>query len=202
MRLKYKLIPLTKELKLAYNVKNRFFRNILLKDGESVRKRQYNIIMHNHISARLEESYLSTKSRRIEYRYPFLDVKLIEYYFSLPAKFKYNNGYGRWIFRKVMEEILPQEILWEKSNLGTVIPYVHYLIIKDESIIRDIIEDGKNNNFHFFNYKKLHWILDQLKERDFHRNMNFSGRNFLNSISILILQKWQREGKIDIGIKC
>jgi hypothetical protein len=38
--------------------------------------------------------------------------------------------------------------------------------------------------------------VGELKQKD------YGLRAFQSPISVLILQKWQREGRIDIGIKC
>jgi asparagine synthase (glutamine-hydrolysing) len=199
----YEAVAISPNLRKKYRTKAIYYKATKTRFFKSVKEQQYYILMHNHIPDRLEESYLSTKSYRIAYRFPFFDAKLIEYYYSLPTKFKNNQGYGRWIFRKAMEDLLPKEICWQKRKEGPVIPYVPDLFQPDEEKFRKLIDESRSQNkYHYIDYEKLNRGLNQLINRNkktrFHGNL----RIFRNSIGILILQKWQREGKIDIGIKC
>lgn len=199
----YAAVTVSLNLRKKYKTKVTYYKARKPRLFKSVKERQYYILMHNHIPDRLEESYLSTQSYRIAYRFPFFDAKLIEYYYSLPTKFKNNHGYGRWIFRKAMEDLVPRDICWQRRKEGPVIPYGLYLIQQDEIKFRKLINESRSqNNYHYIDYEKLNRILNQIMNRN--KRAKFFGNLmiFRNSISVLILQKWQREGKIDIGIKC
>lgn len=56
----------------------------------------------------------------IEARYPFFDRRLMEFCLALPAEQKLAYGWNRWVQRRSMAGILPQEIQWRprKGNLG------------------------------------------------------------------------------------
>ena len=59
----------------------------------------------------------TTASHGLEVREPFLDLKFIKHYFSLPANIKCpRNGIEKYHLRKALEvtfrDILPNEILW------------------------------------------------------------------------------------------
>ena len=54
----------------------------------------------------------------IEVRLPFLDHKLVQFAFSLPASFKMNDGYGKYLLRRAMDDMLPNEITWRKDKVG------------------------------------------------------------------------------------
>jgi hypothetical protein len=45
-------------------------------------------------------------------------------------------------------------------------------------------------------------MLSALKDMGAIKQEDFNLRAFQSAISVLILQKWQREGETDIGIKC
>ena len=200
---RFKIFAFDRSLGMKLGMKKRFFSLVQMPSDTDVRKRQYKHIMHPHIVDRLENSYFLAKAKGIEYRYPFLDVKLIEFFYSIPSEYKYKNATSRYLFRMAMEGILPEEIRLREDKTGATIPNVMYRIVKDEGIFRDLIEEGrKKNRFHYVNYDKLHWMLDQFKHKEKREKMNFGPRAFLSPMSVLILQKWQREGKIDIGIKC
>ena len=75
--------------------------------------------------------------------------------------------------------------------------------MQDEGLIVEIIEDGRvKNKYHYVDYNNLYWMINQMKFDHKRKKMLFTPKMFITPLSILILQKWQREGKIDIGIKC
>jgi asparagine synthase (glutamine-hydrolysing) len=49
-------------------------------------------------------------------RFPFLDYRLVEYAFSLPAAQKIRNGWTKWVLRQAMEGILPEEVRWKRGK--------------------------------------------------------------------------------------
>lgn len=51
----------------------------------------------------------------IEGRTPFLDKDLVEFACSLPYEYKIRNGHGKYILKKTMERMLPDEILYRKK---------------------------------------------------------------------------------------
>ncbi len=53
-----------------------------------------------------------------ELRLPFLDHKLVEFVFRLPASFKIRDGWTKWLLRSTMQDKLPQEIVWRKDKIG------------------------------------------------------------------------------------
>ena len=53
-----------------------------------------------------------------EVRLPFLFHELVEFAFSLPASMKINEGFTKWILRKLMSDKLPGDIVWTKRKTG------------------------------------------------------------------------------------
>ncbi|MBC7813258.1 MAG: lasso peptide isopeptide bond-forming cyclase [Burkholderiales bacterium] len=55
-----------------------------------------------------------------EPRYPFQDIRLIEFCLALPPQQKLHQGWNRMVLRRAMEGILPKEIQWRggKSHLS------------------------------------------------------------------------------------
>jgi len=52
----------------------------------------------------------------IELRHPFFDKRLVEFCLAIPTEQKISNGWDRYIMRRAMSEILPEEIQWRKSK--------------------------------------------------------------------------------------
>jgi len=200
---RYRSFAIDISLEQKYRMNKRFFSNIGFPGKADVREFQYFRLMHPNIPVRMEETDLLAQQHGIEYRYPFLDVKLVGFFYSLPSEYKYKNGQGRYLFRKAMEGILPDKVRLRTDKAGTTIPNVLARVVKDEGVFREIIEEGRgNNSYHYVDYDKLHGMLDTFKQFGDPKEYNIPPRSFLSPMSVLILQKWQREGKIDIGIKC
>lgn len=199
----YNTFAIHKGLARKYRMKRKFFNATSFPVKPDVRAMQYFRLMYPSIPERIEETYLLAQQHGIEYRYPFLDVKLIEYFYSLPSEYKYRDGMGRYLYREAMKEILPEKIRRRTDKSGNTIPYVFAWVLKDEEIFRKTIHEGRQNNAcHYVNYDKLDDMLDILKDPAKFKEKDFDLRAFQSAISVLVLQQWQREGKIDIGIKC
>jgi len=54
----------------------------------------------------------------VEVRLPFLDHRIAEFLFSLPAHVKIRAGWTKWLLRKSMTDILPDAITWRKDKTG------------------------------------------------------------------------------------
>lgn len=79
-------------------------------NAASMRKRQLNMFQNGHIQARIDAWAAAGMGDRVEYSYPLLDKRLIEYALALPAELYYKNGLPRYITREAMRGILPDEI--------------------------------------------------------------------------------------------
>ena len=53
-----------------------------------------------------------------EVRLPFLSHELVQFVFSLPAHFKINDGWSKWLLRQSMANSLPQNIVWRTDKIG------------------------------------------------------------------------------------
>jgi len=53
-----------------------------------------------------------------EVRLPFLYHELVSFLFSLPSRYKINDGWTKWILRLTFSDLLPSEIIWRKEKIG------------------------------------------------------------------------------------
>ena len=53
-----------------------------------------------------------------EVRLPFLYHELVSFLFSLPSRYKINDGWTKWILRLTFSDLLPPEIIWRKEKIG------------------------------------------------------------------------------------
>lgn len=82
-----------------------------------------------------------------EVRLPFLYHELVEFLFSLPATYKMNMGWTKYIMRSAFEDILPKEITWRVDKVGYEPPQKKWMEMTEvkERIRhnkRMLVEDG------------------------------------------------------------
>ncbi|MES1215609.1 MAG: asparagine synthase-related protein, partial [Bacteroidota bacterium] len=75
-----------------------------------------------------------------EVRLPFLDHKLVEFVFSLPAQFKIKEGWTKWLLRKASQNKLPAEIVWRKQKVGFEPPQQQWMQHKR---VQEAIQESK-----------------------------------------------------------
>jgi len=99
----------------------------------------------------------------LTHRHPFWDRRLIEFCVGLPPDQIIRNGWGRWILREAMEDILPPSIQWrpDKANLGP--NFVQNFQSMGASAIASLFDDS-GRIWHFVDRQVLKEVYEQLKE--------------------------------------
>lgn len=75
-----------------------------------------------------------------EVRLPFLDHFLAEYIYSLPSDYKIHNGYTKWVLRKSMNGILPDNIVWNANKTAFEPPQQQWM---SNPVVMDQIRASK-----------------------------------------------------------
>jgi asparagine synthase (glutamine-hydrolysing) len=96
-----------------------------------------------------------------EIRLPFLDHELVSFVFSLPSSYKIRHGYTKWILRKAMKGILPDEITKNKRKTGFEPPQKLWMNSKkfidlSHEAIKELIRLGILNNSALDELGKVH----------------------------------------------
>ncbi|HMQ03355.1 MAG TPA: asparagine synthase (glutamine-hydrolyzing) [Pyrinomonadaceae bacterium] len=78
----------------------------------------------------------------IESRVPFLDHKLVEFSARLPDAFKLRGKTTKWILRKAMKGVLPEEIL-TRSKMGFPVPLGQWFRGEFKHIVDDLVLDER-----------------------------------------------------------
>lgn len=92
---------------------------------ETERQNHYRLLTRNVMPQTLELLDKAAGAFSIELRFPFFDKRLIEFCLALPPEQKLNQGWGRVVMRRAMNNILPKEVQWraKKSNLHPSFEY-------------------------------------------------------------------------------
>lgn len=83
----------------------------------------------------------------VEIRMPYLDYRIVEFAFRLPAHFKINNGFSKFILRQASRGMLP------------------------DAIVNNKIKSGWNSPMgEWFNTVWKEWLLDEISSVDFNQS--------------------------------
>jgi len=107
----------------AYDLKWRYFETARFDAGYTDLKRfTLEKRWMPFVPTRMENCTLMAAARKIEYRWPLLDVRLVKCWLSIPSKENYSRGMGRYLHRRAVAGVIPDLVNWKKSkNMGNVI---------------------------------------------------------------------------------
>jgi asparagine synthase (glutamine-hydrolysing) len=74
-------------------------------------------------------------------RLPFLSHELVEFLFSLPARFKIRKGRTKWLLRQSMQDWLPPELVWRTDKVGFEPPQKNWM---EHNRVQQMIQDAKS----------------------------------------------------------
>ena len=78
----------------------------------------YDSIRHTHLPHMLRWEDRNSMAHSIESRVPFLDHRLVEKSFYIPAALKLKNGINKYILRQAMKNTVPDLILNRSDKIG------------------------------------------------------------------------------------
>lgn len=85
-------------------------------DLRSGRAAMQTLLALGTISERVEDWAISGRSKGLDYLYPLLDRRMMEFAYRLPSSVFRKGGIKRWFFREMMRDQLPEQIRTEQSK--------------------------------------------------------------------------------------
>ena len=79
-------------------------------------------IVEREFNGILNYEDMTSMLNSVEMRSPFLDFRIVSLGLSLPGSIKLKDGYSKWILRKSLGDVLPQDICWSNWKLGYAVP--------------------------------------------------------------------------------
>ena len=119
------------------------FPTLIKRSNKNLQQRLYQDFFLLSLKSLLKYEDINSMRFSVEARLPFMDYRLVEFIFSLPANFKYRNGKTKWILRKAMRGIVPDKIINRIDKKGFEYPEKKWFYDKKE-IIKEIIQQGKD----------------------------------------------------------
>jgi asparagine synthase (glutamine-hydrolysing) len=118
-------------------------------EAESLQKALYQDVAQHAVEyLRVDDRASSAFS--MECRHPFLDHRIIEFAFSLPATQKIRNGWTKYIMRNAMKGLIPESVRRKRKKFGTPIPQQRWMRELNDNIIK-LLESNKFREREYFN---------------------------------------------------
>lgn len=126
---------------------------------------------------------IASMANSIEARSPFLDHKLLEFSMNIPCSFKIKNGVRKYILKRALSDILPDEIL-NRNKMGFSIPLIYWFRNGLKGFAYQTILDNSEGIKQFFNLNYVKQLLDE----------HVSGRkNHAQRIwALIVFEMWYR----------
>ena len=86
--------------------------------GIGVRRTQLRLLRSGFLSEYMENYAASGAQHGIEYRYPLLDRRLLEFALRLPPEQFRRGRWNRWLMRYALRSVLPSAVCWNQDKAG------------------------------------------------------------------------------------
>jgi asparagine synthase (glutamine-hydrolysing) len=126
-----------------------------------------------HIAERCEFWYIHGLKHGIEYRYPLIDKRIVEYVLKIPSEFLFKKSFSRILMRDLCSSYLPEEICFCKSKLDYALFTKHEEIINSlsQQFIVEIGDWKSNSDLDFIDFPLLEKDIALFKNNP--RSKNF-----------------------------
>lgn len=113
--------------------------------------------MVDNILVKVDRTSMATS---LEARVPLLDYKMVEFALSLPARMKVKGSLTKAFFKKAMEGILPNEIIYRQKE-GFSIPIKNWLRTDLKEIMLEYLSEKRVKEAGLFNYLYIKKMTDE-----------------------------------------
>lgn len=124
---------------------NRYFKYPTRDTTGTVKQQELKVIESPHVLYRLEDSAVGAASYGVDYRYPLLDVRLLQFCLALPSHMKINKGIKRNMIRQATQGILPDKIRLRHDKSRATVPTSRLRVMHDQELINHYLTAIKNN---------------------------------------------------------
>ncbi len=102
----------------------------------------------------------ASMAHSLEVRVPVLDYKLVEWASSLPQAFKLRRGEGKYVFKKMLEPDLPNDVLY-RSKMGFSVPLAAWFRGPLRVPLQNAMRDGALAESGWLNPSVLNRLVNQ-----------------------------------------
>ena len=111
------------ELVQRYGLEDRYFEDARFDAGYTdLKKFTLEKRWMPFVPTRMENCTLMAAGRRIDYRWPLLDVRLVRLFLSIPSEENFHRGMGRYLHRRAIDGVVPDLVAWKPGkDMGALI---------------------------------------------------------------------------------
>jgi asparagine synthase (glutamine-hydrolysing) len=114
------------------------------RDGTSnfrltARERHQQELESPHLTLDLELLDKVSAAFSIESRHPFFDKRLVEFCLALPPEQKLSQGWTRYVFRRAMASVLPEEVCWRTSKADFSVNFLQAIKKYDKALLKQLL---------------------------------------------------------------
>jgi len=116
------------------------------------KRESYLLTKHTNLPGILRQVDRNSMAFSVEARVPFLDYRLVEFFYRLPSIAIMKDGYTKYLYRTAMKDIIPEKIRLRTNKIGFEMPERLWLLNSKEYISEFL------NNYsedHIFNIKLI-----------------------------------------------
>ena len=157
----------------SYSLIERYYNELREIDNKAdfLKRLTYIEIKHRFPELLLMRADKMTMAHSLEGRVPFLDKRLVELAFQIPTSIKIKNNTSKYILKKAVEGIIPDEIIWREKQ-GFATPMSEWL--KPESKVSkeliNIIYKSKIKERDILNYEFVNRLIWTHQKRGVEHN--------------------------------
>ncbi|MCI0515551.1 asparagine synthase (glutamine-hydrolyzing) [candidate division KSB1 bacterium] len=156
-------------------------------DGPDVLSRSLYSDYHTVVQFYLRRMNLNNQFH-LEPRYPLLDHRLIEYCATLPTNIKFKGwSETKYIFKRAMTGILPDEIVFRKDKLGHSIPLKNWM--RDNADVKRFVFDFLSET----SLKKRSFFNPQFVQKLIKQHVSKARNNSHRLWALAVLEMWLRK---------
>ncbi len=110
-----------------------------------------------HLQERCESWAVNGFRKGIEYRYPLLDKRIIEYMLKVPSELLCKTKHFRPLLRIISERVLPEEVRWQYQKSDPVCwSYMDEMFKKSSyRFMEEVSRWKENQDLHFIDFDRL-----------------------------------------------
>lgn len=128
-----------------YGYPKRYYDNPTRKRMGNIKEREYDVINSPHVLYRLEDSAVGAASYGVDYRYPLLDIRLLQFCLALPSELKITKRGKRNMIRQAMVAILPDKIRLRHDKSRATVPTVFQRVLIDKKKLKELVSKSKDD---------------------------------------------------------
>ncbi len=151
------------DLLKRYEILNEYFH----KKGKSSRDNHYYELSSGLYQSVLEELDKTAAVFNIEFRYPFMDRRLLEFCLALPPEQQLFNGWDRIVMRRAMEGILPPEIQWRRNKTFFDANFNLNLLKFGKGELKSMMQMNNNSTGKYIDLNAINGLFDKLKSKSY-----------------------------------